>query len=145
MGPAQSNKHAVPQPPTLDELRKLHQKYEKHEEQLERTQRKVDKCEAQRAQLQEELDQHKAHLEGRRAARDEAKRAFDVADLRHRVERPMGTLAEDSELYDVSQIVAATAWVAAKAKTAGQETPPREIRRAYRSLPAKGLDTIWAA
>jgi hypothetical protein len=46
----------------------------------------------------------------------------------------VGTLAEDSEYYDVSQIVAATAWVAAKAKTAGKEKPPREIRRTYRSL-----------
>jgi hypothetical protein len=46
----------------------------------------------------------------------------------------VGTLAEDSEYYDVSQIVAATAWVAAKARTAGQEKPPREIRRTYRSL-----------
>jgi hypothetical protein len=46
----------------------------------------------------------------------------------------VGTSAEDSEYYDVSQVVAATAWVAAKAKTAGQEKPPREIRRTYRSL-----------
>jgi uncharacterized small protein (DUF1192 family) len=129
-----NNKQAAPEPPTLDELRKLHQKYEKHEEQVERAQQKVDKCEAQIAQLQEELEQHKAHLDGRRAARDAAKKAFDEADLRHRVERPVGTLAEDSEYYDVSQIVAATAWVAAKAKTAGQEKPPREIRRTYRSL-----------
>ena len=132
-GPAR-NKKAAPDPPTLDELRKLHQKFERHEEQVERAQQKVDKCEAQIAKLQEELATLTAHRDERREARDAAKRAFDEADLRHRVERPVGTSAEDSEYYDVSQIVAATAWVAAKAKTAGQEKPPREIRRTYRSL-----------
>jgi hypothetical protein len=129
-----NNKPAAPEPPTLDELRKLHQKLERHEEQVERAQQKVDKCEAQIAKLQEELATHLSHRDDRRAARDAAKKAFDEADLRHRVERPVGTLAEDSEYYDVSQIVAATAWVAAKARTAGQEKPPREIRRTYRSL-----------
>jgi uncharacterized small protein (DUF1192 family) len=116
----------------LDELRKLHQKLERHEEQVERAQQKVDKCEAQIAQLQAELASLKAHRDERREARDAAKKAFDEADLRHRVARPLET--EDSEVYELSQVVAATAWVAAKAKTAGQEKPPREIRRTYRSL-----------
>jgi hypothetical protein len=131
MGPTK-NKKAAPEPPTLDELRKLHQKFERHEEQVERAQQKVDKCEAQIAKLQAELSSLTAHRDERREARDAAKRAFDEADLRHRVARPLET--EDSEVYELSQVVAATAWVAAKAKTAGQEKPPREIRRTYRSL-----------
>jgi hypothetical protein len=126
------NKKAAPEPPTLDELRKLHQKLERHEEQVERAQQKVDKYEAQIAQLQAELAKWTAHRDERREARDAAKRAFDEADLRHRVARPLET--EDSEVHELSQVVAATAWVAAKAKTAGQEKPPREIRRTYRSL-----------
>jgi uncharacterized small protein (DUF1192 family) len=130
-GPSK-NKKAGPEPPTLDELRKLHQKFERHEEQVERAQQKVDKCEAQIAKLQKELAECKAHLDQRVETRDAAKKAFDEADLRHRVARPLET--EDSEVYELSQVVAATAWVAAKAKTAGQEKPPREIRRTYRSL-----------
>jgi hypothetical protein len=126
------NKKAAPVPPTLDELRKLHQKLERHEEQVERAQQKVDKTEAQIAQLQKQLATEKAHLDKRREIRDAAKRDFDEADLRHRVARPLET--EDSEVYELSQVVAATAWVAAKAKTAGREKPPREIRRTYRSL-----------
>jgi hypothetical protein len=127
-----SNKQAAPEPPTLDELRKLHQKFERHEEQVERAQQKVDKCAAQIAKLQEELAAHTAHRDERLEARDAAKKAFDEADLRHRVERPVGTESEGK--FELHQIVAATAWVAAKAKTAGQEKPPREIRSTYRSL-----------
>jgi hypothetical protein len=135
-GPTQHSRNAAQQPPTLDDLRKLHQKYEKHEEQVDKAQRQVDYYEAQLAKVQASLDKAKAHLAYRDKVRNETKRAFDEADLRHRVERPVGALAEDSE----SQIVAATAWVAAKAGTAGQERPPREVRRTFRSL-----QKVWNA
>jgi uncharacterized small protein (DUF1192 family) len=118
----------------LEELRRLHQKFEKHEEQVERAQQKVDKCAEQIAQLQKELDRLQVHLEDRKEVRDAAKKAFDEADLRHRVERPVGTSVEDSELHDASQVIAATAWVAAKARNAGHEKPPKEILRTFRSL-----------
>jgi division protein CdvB (Snf7/Vps24/ESCRT-III family) len=132
-GPTQVQRAAT-DTPTLDELRRLHQKFEKHEEQVERAQKKVDKCAEQIAQLQQELARHQEHLEDRKEVRDAAKKAFDEADLRHRVERPVGTSVEDSELHDASQVIAATAWVAAKAQNAGSEKPPREILRTFRSL-----------
>jgi hypothetical protein len=132
-GPSHTQKTAM-DTPTLDELRRLHQKFEKHEEQVERAQQKVDKCAGQIAQLQKELERLQEHLDDRKEVRDAAKKAFDEADLRHRVERPVGTSVEDSELHDASQVIAATAWVAAKARNAGDEKPPKEILRTFRSL-----------
>jgi hypothetical protein len=132
-GPTQGQRAAT-DIPTLEDLRKLHQKLEKHEEQVERAQKKVDKCAEQIAQLQEELARHQEHLADRKEVRDAAKKAFEEADLRHRVERPVGTSVEDSDLHDASQIIAATAWVAAKARNAGSEKPPKGIRQTFRSL-----------
>jgi hypothetical protein len=134
---------AAKEPPTLDELRKLHQRQEKFEEQVERSTLKLEKATVELEKAQKEVLRCREHLEGRKIALAEAKKAFHEADLRRRVEGPIGGTEDTEELGNAEQLVAATLWAATHAKdmAAAEGThpqPPKEYRTVF-----KNLRSVW--